>query len=89
MSQDSQRGVLLSGRFSVRYGGGSPTLRDVELEILQGEVLGLVGQSGSGKSILAMAILHRPALLIADEATSALDVITQAEILSLFRELNR
>lgn len=36
-----------------------------------------------------MAILHRPALLIADEATSALDVITQAEILSLFRELNR
>ena len=36
-----------------------------------------------------MAILHRPALLIADEATSALDVITQSEILALFRELNR
>jgi ABC-type dipeptide/oligopeptide/nickel transport system ATPase component len=27
--------------------------------------------------------------LIADEATSALDVITQSEILALFRELNR
>jgi len=36
-----------------------------------------------------MAILHRPALLIADEATSALDVITQSEILELFRGLNR
>jgi peptide/nickel transport system ATP-binding protein len=38
---------------------------------------------------IAMAILHRPALLIADEATSALDMITQAEILSLFAQLNR
>jgi len=33
--------------------------------------------------------LHRPALLIADEPTSALDVITQAEVLGLFRSLSR
>lgn len=39
--------------------------------------------------IIAMAILHRPALLIADEATSALDTITQSEILRLFAQLNR
>jgi ABC-type dipeptide/oligopeptide/nickel transport system ATPase component len=39
--------------------------------------------------IIAMAILHRPALLIADEPTSALDTITQAEILRLFAGLNR
>lgn len=39
--------------------------------------------------LIAMAVMHRPALLIADEATSALDVITQSEILGLFRELNR
>jgi ABC-type glutathione transport system ATPase component len=46
-----------------------------------------VGQAQ--RVLIAMSILHRPALLIADEATSALDVITQAEILALFRELNR
>ena len=37
--------------------------------------------------VIALGILHRPALLIADEPTSALDVITQAEILKLFATL--
>ena len=39
--------------------------------------------------LIAMAILHRPPLVIADEPTSALDVITQSEILRLFQDLNR
>jgi ABC-type dipeptide/oligopeptide/nickel transport system ATPase component len=204
MTANPQTDLLLSTRVSVRYGNKPPVLREVEVQIRQGEVLGLIGQSGSGKSTLAMAILglldrksahtngaiefeggnllklrerelrnlrgrkvalvlqsplsslnpalkirtqlkeawrahasgpgadcdsairaalqsvslpsngeflkkypsqmsvgqaqrvliamavmHRPALLIADEATSALDVITQSEILALFRELNR
>jgi ABC-type glutathione transport system ATPase component len=45
---------------------------------------------GQGQRVcIAMAALHRPALLLADEATSALDPITQCEILHLFRGLNR
>ena len=39
--------------------------------------------------LIAMAILHRPKLLIADEPTSALDVITAAGILNLFGRLNQ
>jgi ABC-type glutathione transport system ATPase component len=46
-----------------------------------------VGQAQ--RALIAMAILHRPRLLIADEATSALDAITQSEILQLFRSLNQ
>src|SRR6266852_1081393 len=46
-----------------------------------------VGQAQ--RVLIAMTIMHHPALLIADEATSALDVITQSEILALFAKLNR
>jgi ABC-type dipeptide/oligopeptide/nickel transport system ATPase component len=46
-----------------------------------------VGQAQ--RVLIALAVLHRPALLIADEPTSALDVITQSEILELFGRLNR
>jgi ABC-type glutathione transport system ATPase component len=45
---------------------------------------------GQGQRVcIAMATLHRPALLLADEPTSALDPITQSEILNLFARLNR
>lgn len=46
-----------------------------------------VGQAQ--RVLIAMAILHRPKLLIADEPTSALDPITQAEVIELFRRLNK
>jgi ABC-type dipeptide/oligopeptide/nickel transport system ATPase component len=46
-----------------------------------------VGQAQ--RVLIAMSVLHRPALLIADEPTSALDIITQSEILRLFSDLSR
>lgn len=46
-----------------------------------------VGQAQ--RVLIAMAVIHRPSLLIADEPTSALDVITQKEVLQLFRKLNQ
>jgi ABC-type dipeptide/oligopeptide/nickel transport system ATPase component len=55
-SARSYNSILLSARVSVRY-AEKPVLRDVQLDMRNGEVLGLVGQSGSGKSTLAMAIL--------------------------------
>jgi len=38
--------------------------------------------------VIAMALLHRPALLIADEPTSALDLLSQLELLRLLKKLN-
>ena len=46
-----------------------------------------VGQAQ--RVLIAMAILHHPALVIADEPTSALDAITSKEVLGIFRQLAR
>ena len=41
------------------------------------------------RATIAMALINRPALLLADEPTTALDVTTQAQILELLKKLNR
>ncbi len=46
-----------------------------------------VGQAQ--RVLIGMAVLHRPALLLADEPTSALDPVTQSEILRLFANLSQ
>ncbi|MGD0892672.1 MAG: ABC transporter ATP-binding protein [Terracidiphilus sp.] len=45
-----------------------------------------VGQAQ--RVLIALALLHRPALIIADEPTSALDPVTQTQVVDLLRELS-
>jgi len=42
--------TLLSAQVTVRYPGKAPVLQGISLDIARGEVVGLVGQSGSGRA---------------------------------------
>jgi peptide/nickel transport system ATP-binding protein len=57
MHYDGCMGALLDIRdLHVRF-GATEAVRGVNLQLAEGEVLGLVGESGSGKSVTALAIL--------------------------------
>lgn len=77
-NEDARRAIL-SALASVSLPEGETLLRRSPSQLSVGQ---------AQRVLIAMAILHRPALLIADEPTSALDTITQSEILQLFAALN-
>lgn len=77
-----------NGRLSLRVEG---LLRRVHLPSDPAFLKRRPGEISVGQAqrcALALALLHRPAVLIADEATSALDPATQAEVLRLLREVS-
>ena len=93
-------GTQLAEAWRAHNSGGGHKWKDRALELF--DLVSLPAEEGfldryarqlsvgqAQRVLIAMAILHRPALLIADEPTSALDSITQAEILQLFAGLSR
>lgn len=67
-------------------------LRRVQLPADPGFLKRKPGEISVGQAqrcALALALLHRPALVIADEPTSALDPATQVEVLNLLQEISR
>jgi ABC-type glutathione transport system ATPase component len=49
---------LLHIRLSIDYPGRPRVLEDAMLDVRPGEIVGLIGESGSGKSSLALALLR-------------------------------
>ena len=61
-------------------GGGVPAVRGVDLTVRKGEVIGLAGESGCGKSTIAAAVLR----LLPNDTTVGGDIVLEGEdIMSL------
>ena len=49
--------VLRVEDLTISYGGAPPSVKDVSLRVRAGEIVGVIGESGSGKSSVALAMM--------------------------------
>jgi peptide/nickel transport system ATP-binding protein len=49
--------ALVVRQLSIAYGASAPAVADVDLRVGRGEIVGVIGESGSGKSSVALAAL--------------------------------
>jgi phospholipid/cholesterol/gamma-HCH transport system ATP-binding protein len=56
-AKDDENIAISIRGLEVGFGGGSPILKDLDLDVRRGEVLGVVGGSGTGKSVLMRTII--------------------------------
>ena len=56
---------------SIAYGGAAPSVSGVSLRVRTGEIVGVIGESGSGKSSVALAMMG----LLPDSATVTADTM--------------
>jgi ABC-type glutathione transport system ATPase component len=85
LAHQRKAGEALSGRMRT-------LLDEVQLPASRDFLARRPGQISVGQAqrvLIALALLHEPALLVADEPTSALDPVTQTQIVDLLRRLNR
>jgi peptide/nickel transport system ATP-binding protein len=54
---EDARGLVVDGLSVVTTGQGTPVVADIDFQVSPGRVLGLVGESDSGKSTVAVALL--------------------------------
>ncbi|MFJ2369332.1 ABC transporter ATP-binding protein [Microbacterium sp. NPDC087665] len=59
---------------SIAYGGAAPSVSEVSLRVRAGEIVGVIGESGSGKSSIALAMMG----LLPDSATVTAQAMTVA-----------
>src|SRR3954454_15088251 len=57
MADVSHSAALLDVDLDVHYPSSGATVRDVRFQVGQGEIVGLAGESGSGKSTVALSIM--------------------------------
>ncbi|MGX9901276.1 ABC transporter ATP-binding protein [Arthrobacter sp. SA17] len=79
----NQQHALHVERLSIAYGPGAPVVSDVSLHVAPGEVVGIIGESGSGKSTIAtaaMGLLPPSAMIQAERLeVGGRDLLTASE----------